>query len=167
MKKNVRLIALIVVAALAVILLGRELGFWSANLYRSRAQSEHTFSAAHSTEDDSAPLSYCCTLRQDARELLTLSHLQHGAAETEIAAIFERPTFSGNDWLPLGKHFEMTWRCTFETPSPTAHDINGQIEGKVDLAITGLCTRRHARELARREALQAIQRVLGDYLKKR
>lgn len=148
MNKKAR-VALIVIAVLCVLTIVRESGVLDWSFYESNSQNQ--FSASYAAEGWAVGNHRALVTHEG--EVLR-SYEQGGGGRTEIRAELETD-WSGLDWIPLWKSFEVEYRCTVRGPDD---DTLATVEGRTEISIRGICSRREAREVV----LGAIAKQILD-----
>lgn len=164
MKKKKKILRAIGCAFLALVLL-REVGVLDLNFYQSKLSASQSSTLSQMRPGGRKQFSYHLTMKYGNKTIGRQTHTYNNLPPIEMEATLEEPVYSGNDVLPLAKHFDMTYRFKLTTAKPPQeHTVAGEINGKVTATIYGFCSRRKARELAFKEAKEQITSYLQSQL---
>jgi hypothetical protein len=150
---------------LALVLVLRESGALEWNLYRSQASTDRVamFGVATPGEGNEG-VSYDLRIYYDG-ELVETHSYRYGDKPVLAVDLELAPTLSGNDWTPLYKSFSVEFSTSFASSAQGGqYSVEGEINGTTEMTITGLCTRRKARELAREEVVKSVREGLVEQL---
>jgi len=153
MKKKHKIIFVVVLVLIAVLVL-RETGIIDFHLYKSQSKAHHTGTMA-TQGNTSGSFDVAINWKKS-------NHESYNTSENIIMVNLNKFHVSGNTWWPFHKNGTASYDFDYSTRSG---NIKGDIQGKVTMRVSGICSHSKLVELMKKEIEKNINQYFEERLK--
>ena len=161
--KNKKIVVIALAAILLLILSLMVFGIIDLSLYKANFNVGSSCISVNNKSQES----YALDIRYQDEAVYKHLFLRNNEMPIDVIAKIEDYQYKGNYYWPLVKRFTVDYKCTFSCPNLKESDINnfnGSVEGHIEAEITGLCSTRKAKKLAKEKAIEIIKKNIIDTL---